>query len=42
MARPREFDRKEVLKKATFTFWDKGYEATSMEELVTVTGLNQG
>ena len=42
MARPREFDRKEVLKKATFTFWDKGYEATSMEELVTVTGLNRG
>lgn len=42
MARPREFDHKEVLKKATFAFWDKGYEATSMEELVTVTGLNRG
>jgi len=42
MARPREFDRKEVLKKATFLFWEKGFEATSMEELVSVTGLNRG
>lgn len=42
MGRPREFDRVDVLKRATNLFWDRGFEATSMEELVKVTGLNRG
>ena len=40
MARTKEYKRDEVLEKATALFWLKGFEATSMSELVEVTGLN--
>lgn len=39
MARPREFDENEVLDKALQAFWARGYDATSVEDLVAATGL---
>jgi len=42
MARPTEYDREEVLDQAMHAFWDKGYNATSMSELVEVTNLKPG
>jgi len=41
MSRPREYDREEVLEKTTDLFWEKGFEATSMNEVVARTGLNK-
>jgi len=41
MNRPREYDREEVLEKTTDLFWEKGFEATSMNEVVARTGLNK-
>ena len=41
MNRPRQYDRKEVLEKTTNLFWEKGFEATSMNEVVARTGLNK-
>ena len=41
MARPRAFEEGEALQKALETFWHRGYGATSMEDLVTGTGLNR-
>jgi len=42
MARPREFDRNDVLEKAMQVFWTKGYERTSVRDLVAATGINRG
>lgn len=42
MARPREFDHDDVLDKAVEVFWAKGYEATSVQDLVDATGLHRG
>jgi TetR/AcrR family transcriptional repressor of nem operon len=42
LARPREFDYEQVLDKAVETFWSKGYEATSIQDLVNATGLHRG
>jgi len=42
MARPKAFDRDAVLEKAMQTFWERGYEATSIRDLVTATGINRG
>lgn len=39
MARPRQFDRDEVLAKARDAFWATGYEGTSISDLVTILGL---
>jgi len=39
VARPREFDEKEVLSAAIQCFWSRGYEATSVKDLVEETGL---
>jgi len=42
MARPAEFDRNQVLDKAMQAFWDHGYCATSMADLVETTALKPG
>jgi TetR/AcrR family transcriptional repressor of nem operon len=41
MARQKEFDRDEVLHKAMETFWARGYEATSIQDLVESMGINR-
>lgn len=41
MARKKEYDRDEVLQAATLIFWTKGYQGTSMSDLVSATGLNK-
>lgn len=41
MPRPKEFDREEVLNRAMIAFRDKGYEATSMQELVDRMAINR-
>ena len=40
MGRTKEYDRRGVLNRAISVFWKKGYEATSMSELIKATGLN--
>ncbi|SDE36236.1 TetR/AcrR family transcriptional regulator [Auraticoccus monumenti] len=42
MARPRAFDEVQVLDTVREQFWDTGYAATSMEDLMRVTGLGKG
>jgi TetR/AcrR family transcriptional repressor of nem operon len=42
MARPREFDEDEVLEVAMHTFWERGYDATSVADLMRATGLAKG
>lgn len=42
MARPVEFTREQVLDKAMQAFWDRGYQGTSMTDLVAATNLNPG
>ena len=42
MARPREFDEARVKEALMNVFWEKGYEATSMQDLVGATGLLKG
>lgn len=42
MARPREFDRDEALNSALEAFWAKGYEATSMADLMDAMNLQKG
>lgn len=39
--RPREFDRDEVLARATQVFWDKGFAKTTYAELEKATGLHR-
>jgi len=41
MPRRKEFDRADVLMKAMTVFRDKGYEATSMQDLVRRMGINR-
>lgn len=41
MARPREFDEDMVLDRALEAFWAKGFEGTSIEDLVQATGLGR-
>lgn len=42
MARPRAFDEKQILDAAQEQFWDAGYAATSMADLMQVSGLGKG
>jgi TetR/AcrR family transcriptional regulator, transcriptional repressor for nem operon len=41
MARPKEFDREEVLQKALHTFWEKGYDATTLPDLLESMNINR-
>ena len=41
MARPKEFDVDEALERAMNLFWERGYEATSMSDLVTHLGVSR-
>lgn len=38
----KQFDKDEVLEKAMQAFWSRGFEATSMQDLVDCTGINRG
>ncbi len=42
MARPTQFDRGDVLEKAMLTFWEHGFGATSIANLVEATELKPG
>jgi TetR/AcrR family transcriptional regulator, transcriptional repressor for nem operon len=42
MPRKKEFDEAEVLRRAMEIFWHKGYEATSVQDLVEQMGINRG
>ncbi|CCH55130.1 putative HTH-type transcriptional regulator yezE [Fibrisoma limi BUZ 3] len=41
MARPKAFDEEAVLQKAVNLFWCRGYEATSVQDLVDCLGINR-
>jgi TetR/AcrR family transcriptional regulator, transcriptional repressor for nem operon len=42
MARPRKFDERDVVAAARDEFWSRGYAATSVDDLTSVTGLGKG
>ncbi len=42
MPRPKEFNPDDAIEKAMQVFWHKGYEATSMEDLLSAMDLNRG
>lgn len=39
--RPIEFDKEKVLRSVTAQFWSHGYEATSLHDILKVTGLSK-
>ena len=41
MGRQKEFDQEEALIKARNLFWDKGYEKTSLNDLLDVMGIHK-
>ncbi|MRI31446.1 hypothetical protein EOPP23_00385 [Endozoicomonas sp. OPT23] len=41
MARPKSYQRGEVIGQALKVFWEKGYAASSLSDLMTETGLNK-
>lgn len=38
----KQYDQAEVLERAMVAFWERGYEATSVADLVEATGINRG
>ena len=42
MARPRTFDERDVIAAARDEFWERGYAATSVDDLTAATGLGKG
>jgi AcrR family transcriptional regulator len=42
MAGVKQFDRKDVLESALAVFWSRGYEASSIQDLVDATEVNRG
>jgi TetR/AcrR family transcriptional repressor of nem operon len=42
VARPREFDEREVLLAARERFWSTGYTATTLDDVLAATGLGKG
>ena len=42
MARPRTFDEHEVVAAARDEFWERGYAATSVDDLTAASGLGKG
>ena len=42
LGRPKEFDRREALEKAMEAFWAKGYEGTSVSDLLEAMGIHRG
>lgn len=42
VGRPREFEEDRVLNAAMHTFWNQGYEGTSLKDLCSATGLHKG
>ncbi|GAB5407179.1 MAG: TetR/AcrR family transcriptional regulator [Aureliella sp.] len=42
MVRPREFDEEEVLQKAMFVFWRKGFRATTPNDLLKAMQIGKG
>ncbi|GAA4755087.1 TetR/AcrR family transcriptional regulator [Amnibacterium soli] len=42
MVRPRTFDEDGVLREIEQRFWDRGYAATSMSDLMSASGLGKG
>ena len=42
MGRPANFDQTEMLETLQSLFWDKGYSATSLDDIMSATGLGKG
>ncbi|MFF9373246.1 TetR/AcrR family transcriptional regulator [Streptomyces griseoluteus] len=42
MGRPRNFNENQVLESVREQFWNRGYSATSLQDLMGVTGLGKG
>lgn len=42
VGRPRKIDPEDALARALDVFWEKGYESTSMSDLVCATGMHKG
>src|SRR5256714_8246052 len=42
MGRPRSFDEDQVLRAARDQFWSTGYAGTSVDDILTATGLGKG
>lgn len=40
--RPKAFNPEQVIEKAMYAFWEKGYTATSMNDLVEAMGIHRG
>ena len=41
MARPKSYNREEVVERVVYAFWQHGYQALGLRELERLTGLNQ-